>query len=269
MSTSNGLYSRDAFAGLPTASVWVGHSTFLFKIRDKIFITDPVFSKRVTILPRLKPPAISIDQIPQLDYILVSHTHFDHLDRPSLKTLASAFPLARPIFPARAQSYVRDVAMGRSLFLEVGESYSLDGLRITRVPAQHFGGRYGFDQLWKPTYGGLIAEYGGTAVYFAGDTGYCRAMFEEIGARAKLDLALLPIGAYSPPPIRHHHMNPEDAVNAMTDLGARAMIPMHHSTFILSAEPTKEPITRLRSLAARRPELKIHFPRFGEILPVP
>lgn len=248
-------------------ALWVGHSTVLFWVHGKTFLTDPMFSKRILFWPRLNPPGLSLENLPPIDTVLISHTHLDHMDRPTLKRLAAHSPGARLILPKGARGYLRGVSFAEVVELAKWAPWERDGLRVTRVPSRHFGGRYGFDN-WKRTYGGYVVEHDGVGVYFAGDTGYRKELFDRIGALAQVDLALLPIGAYSPPPIRIHHMDPDDAVRAMTDLRARAMLPIHHSTFILSAEPVAEPIRRLRALAAGRPDLRILTPRMGEIVSV-
>lgn len=259
------MFSIEPFVSYSCAAVWIGHSTVLFKIEDKTFITDPIFSKRIFILPRLRPPAMEVEQLPRIDHVLVSHTHFDHMDRPSLKRIAAHSPGAVLALPKGGQVYLGEIPFGRVDEHDLWEDRQTGGVTITRVPSRHFGGRWGPDQLWKKTYGGFVVRYKERSVYFAGDTGYQRDIFQKIGRLAKPDLALLPIGAYSPPPIRNHHMNPEDALNAMSDLGAKAMLPIHHSTFILSMEPVREPIRLLRSLASRN-GARVHFVRRGEVV---
>jgi L-ascorbate metabolism protein UlaG (beta-lactamase superfamily) len=204
-------------------------------------ISDPVFSNRLASIftRRVSPMEFDHSAIVDLDAVLISHGHHDHMDIRSLKALGKQRTIILPkgvSIPLRIRGF-------RSLRVaEPWDEIPIGNATITAVPSHHFGGR-------PPLYFG--AKYQGyvitgeKCVYFAGDTGFDEKMFIDIRSRFDLDLALLPIGAYHPPSFRKHHMSPEDAVEAFRILGAKTMMPIHFETFSLSLEPIDEPRKRL------------------------
>ena len=132
--------------------------------------------------------------------------------------------------------------------LEYWKSFERGGARITLTPCHHWGARFLHDS--HRGFGGYIIEVEGRTIYHCGDTAFFDG-FKEIGERFKIDLALLPIGAYDPPSGRAVHMNPEEAMQAFVDLGAKRMVPMHYGSFRLSYEPPEEPLQRLLAAAKK------------------
>lgn len=217
--------------------LWAGHSTLLIQICDKVFITDPFFSNSVGLLSK-RYTSLGIDpaSITRLDYILISHLHFDHFSFGSLDELPRAATL---IVPSGAMEYTPEFGFTATRFVRAWQPVEEDGVRITPVPVKHFGGRYGFDVTWseQPTFTGYVIEYRGTVVFFAGDTGYDPELFREIGKRFSIDVALLPISPLEPREyMRPVHTDPADALQLFDDLGARLMIPIHYGTFFLGLE---------------------------------
>jgi N-acyl-phosphatidylethanolamine-hydrolysing phospholipase D len=219
--------------------LWVGHATVLIQIHDKIIITDPVFTKTIGLLAKrsidagLDPAAIT-----RLDAILISHIHFDHFSYGSLGMLPRS---ARLFVPSGGIAYTPEFGFAETLPLKQWQAFEKDGMRITAVPVQHFGGRYGFDAGWnaEPTWTGYVIEYKGTTVLFAGDTGYDPEFFKEIGRRFQIDVALLPIAPIEPRDFMGRvHTDPKDALQVFEDVGAKVMIPIHHDTFFQGLEPT-------------------------------
>ncbi len=207
-------------------------------------LADPNFSSHIfyIIRRRSKIPK-AIRSLPPVNLILISHAHYDHLDLPTLRRLLRGTPI---IVPPGVEAVVKWARMRQILTLELWESYRLGKLAITAVPAKHFPGRPPF--FPRTQYQGYVVE-GSATVYFAGDSGLFEGM-AEIGKKWDIDLALLPIGAYRPPPFRRHHMSPEDAVEAGRKLKAKAIVPIHWGTFKLSLEPFDEP-TQLLEQAAK------------------
>jgi L-ascorbate metabolism protein UlaG (beta-lactamase superfamily) len=232
---------------------FIGHSSFLLQIGGKNILVDPNFARWIFILKRLRRPGLRLRDLPPIDAVLVSHAHFDHLHRPSLRAIARQTRWRtgkRPVIivPRHVRDLVSDLGFGRILELDWWESVQLGGLDITHVPARHWGARIVRDM--HRGYGGYVLRSGKHSVYHAGDTAYFNG-FREIGERLRPDLALLPIGAYRPDSYRAVHTSPEDAVQAFMDLGARWMVPMHFGTFKLSHEPIDEPVQRLNTEAKR------------------
>jgi L-ascorbate metabolism protein UlaG (beta-lactamase superfamily) len=207
-------------------------------------LTDPNLESWLLGLHRAWEPGLIPEAMPPLDIVLVSHAHHDHLVRPSLRKVAQG---ATCVVPPRCADLVSDLGFARVVELPVGESFAHEELEVTAVAARHWGTRMLADYR-RRGYGGYVVRGDGPSAYFAGDTAYFSG-FAEIGARFAPDLALLPIGAYSPPHFRRAHMSPLDALYAFQDLGARALIPIHYGSFALSHEPLDEPPSWLRELA--------------------
>ena len=233
-------------------ATYVGHATVIVEFGGRKFITDPLLTKRIArIGPRrrtefwLDPRALS-----GLEFALVSHGHFDHLDKRSLCQLPpDASVLVCPKLTGIVRRSCRRTAVGIGWW----ESVMLNGIRVTGVPAHHFSARPPFH--WSDDYQGFVVELeeGGIkrTVYHAGDCGMSD-YFRQIGERFRIDLALLPIGAYHPPSFRKHHLAPEDALDALEMLGADLMLPIHWGTYNLSWEPFDEPPRRLMEFADER-----------------
>ena len=232
---------------------FIGHSSFLVQIGGLTVLVDPVFAQWLIVLRRLRRPGVRIDGLPPIDAVLLTHAHMDHLNRPSLRKIAAhtrrltgKAPIA--IVPWGVEDLLRDLGFSRIVSLEWWQSTRLGAVDVTLTPAKHWGARL-FNDTHRG-FGGYVLRSGPHSVYHSGDTAYFPG-FAEIGRRLSPEVALLPIGAYSPDNFRAVHTSPEDALQGFLDLRARVMVPMHFGTFRLSAEPVTEPLERL-SAAARK-----------------
>jgi L-ascorbate metabolism protein UlaG (beta-lactamase superfamily) len=183
--------------------------------------------------------------------VLVTHAHFDHLHRPSLRAIVHNNMRTRGkapaiIVPSHVTDLVSDLGFSEIIELDWWKNSRHGSLSVTHVPARHWGARILKDS--HRGYGGYVLRAGQHSVYHAGDTAYF-AGFREIGKRLSPELALLPIGAYNPPTFRNVHADPGDATRAFLDLNARWMVPMHYGTFRLSHEPVDEPLQLLEQEA--------------------
>jgi L-ascorbate metabolism protein UlaG (beta-lactamase superfamily) len=226
---------------------FIGHSSFFLQIGGKNILVDPNFARWIFVLKRLRRPGLRMRDLPPIDAVLVTHAHFDHLHRPSLRTIADLTRQKsgkRPIIvvPNNVRDLVDDLGFSRVVELEWWQNFQLGNIEITHTPSRHWGARVVRDT--QRGYGGYVLRAGRSSVYHAGDTAYFDG-FKEIGERLNPELALLPIGAYHPASFRNVHTSPEDAIQAFQDLGARWMVPMHYGTFRLSYEPVDEPVQRL------------------------
>lgn len=228
-----------------TSVTWAGHASWIVRTGGLTVLTDPVWSKKILGTPeRVTPVGVEWSELPHIDAVVISHNHYDHLDLPTLKRL----PRDTALFvPAGLGEWCRRRGFSRVTDLDWWECAELDGVRFDFVPSHHWSKRTLTDTCRSLWGGWVLTEPGGTRLYFAGDTGYGR-WFSEIGRRHPgIDLAILPIGAYEPRwLLRPVHTDPDDAVRACSDLGARRMAPMHWGTFLLSREPVLEPLHRVR-----------------------
>ena len=238
---------------------WIGHASFLIQTPEHSVLIDPNWAKWLKVIKRIKNPGIEIRDLPAVDLVLVTHAHFDHLDRRTLRAIASDQPIA---VPEHVGSLVHGLGFNRVHELRPWQSFEHGTLKITLTPARHWGARILHDS--HRGFGGFLLEYAGRTIFHCGDTAYF-AGFTEIGARAAIDIALLPIGAYEAPTKRDVHMNPEQALQAFRELRAKMMIPMHFGTFRLSYEPLHEPPRRLLEKALELQLLdRIHLLNEGE-----
>jgi L-ascorbate metabolism protein UlaG (beta-lactamase superfamily) len=259
----------EAFVAAELAALWVGHATVLLRVGGMTILTDPVFSKRIGMrlgamtlgLARVCPPALEIEHLPPIDLLLLSHAHFDHLDRPSLKRLVRG--VEKDDLDATgpgAGAHVITASNTRKLippgFHDVMElawrrSARIANVRITAIEPAHWGARTALDRHRR--FNSYLIESNHHRVLFAGDTAHTHA-FDHIGP---VDLAVFGIGAYNP--WEHAHATPEQVWSMYTRLTDPKhpkppprghLLPMHHSTFILGREPVDEPLRRLRAVAA-------------------
>ncbi|MFI9557357.1 MBL fold metallo-hydrolase [Nonomuraea endophytica] len=249
-------------------AIWYGHASTLIEIEGKRVLFDPIWSNRPSpsqlVGPRRHHPVpVELGQLPQVDAIVISHDHYDHLDMATVRRLTSSqkAPFLVPLgIGAHLERW--GVPLFRIIELDWDEEAVVAGLRFVSTAARHFSGRSltRNDTLW----GSWVVAGRDKRVFYAGDSGYFEG-YKGIGAaHGPFDLALMPIGAYSPawPDI---HMNPEEAVNATIDLGAALMLPVHWATFTLALHPWGEPVDRLWREAKAR-EVKIAVPRPGELV---
>jgi L-ascorbate metabolism protein UlaG (beta-lactamase superfamily) len=231
---------------------FIGHSSFFIQLGGKRLLIDPNFARWLFILKRQRRPGLRIKDLPPIDYVLVTHAHFDHLHRPSLRAIARATRRkgGKPsiVVPSDVADLVSDLGYEDVIELDWWENLKSGSLNITHTPARHWGARVLKDH--HRGFGGYVLRAGRESLYHAGDTAYFNG-FREIGRRLTPELALLPIGAYNPPSFRNVHASPSDAVQAFLDLGANWMIPMHYGTFRLSHEPFDEPLRLLAEESAR------------------
>lgn len=237
-------------------AVWIGHSTFLIKKNGITILTDPIFSKRASPLKnlgpkRLIPPSIPLDAIPKIDYVTVSHNHYDHLDIHSLKKISELHPEAIFLVPAGDLKLLKRKNISKVFEFQWWESFKQENLEFTFTPVQHWSKRSLFDRN-KSLWGGWYIQFEDYALYHAGDTGYSDDFIDTKKKLGSPKYAFIPIGAYDPEWfMSESHVNPEEAVQIMIDLGAKKAFGMHWATFVLTDEDTIEPKIRLEEAVKR------------------
>ena len=255
------------------AATFIGHSTFLIRTADQIVLTDPVFTSHAGPFGRFGPrrvrqPAHALADIHRVDLVLVSHNHYDHLQRQSLRDIEARFH-PRFVTTLGNRRLLRQIGLKEVVELDWWEDTVAGPTTITCMPAQHFSARGPFDRnhtLWG---GFALAGSSGKTIYFAGDTGWGPHVAEIAARLPRIDLAFLPIGAYDPrwfmAPV---HVDPEEAVRMHLALRATVSVGMHFGTFKLTDEAIDEPVERLVRAreAAGLPPDAFRIPDFGSTI---
>lgn len=245
-------------------ATWLGHSTFLLQMGGRNYLTDPIINTNCSPVPlpafrRRAESIASFDEFPKIDAVLLSHDHYDHMDRATLRRLGSRI---RIICPLGLRSRLRRWGFACVTELSWGDSTMDSEIRLTAFPTQHTSGRTPFDRnhsLWC----GWLLEFRDRKAMFLGDTGYA-SFFQELGDHfGPVDVAFIPIGAYRPTWfMKPLHVSPVEAVQLHQDLRARHSLAMHWGTFGLADEPLDEPPQLLRATLKAR-----NLP--AEVFPIP
>ena len=230
---------------------FIGHASFFVQMGGQNVVLDPNFARWLFVLKRLRKPGLRVSDLPPIDLVLVTHAHFDHLHRPSLRAIVnhtrrSTGRVPTIVIPHHVFDLVSDLGFEEIIELDWWNHFRHGGLTVTHVPSRHWGARILKDS--HRGYGGYVLRSEKHSVYHAGDTAYFSG-FREIGQRLSPEVALLPIGAYNPEQFRNVHTSPGDATRAFLDLNSRWMVPMHYGSFRLSHEPMDEPLQLLEKEA--------------------
>lgn len=237
---------------------WVGHSTYLINFYGTLILTDPVFSHRIGLYAlitnlgpkRIVAPAVKPEELPRPDLILLSHAHFDHLDYPTLKYFAEKYPGQISVVTAfKTRDIFEELPFKEIIEIDWNEITNVVDLKIKAFRVKHFGWRYPWeidrnkDSKTGRSFNSYIIEKNGKKIFFGGDTAFTD-VFKSLKDE-KIDVAILPIGAYNP--WQHSHCNPEEALIMADDMNAKYFLPMHTRTFPHGREPWDEPIQWLKS----------------------
>src|SRR6266850_211338 len=252
---------------------WLGHATVLINFFGIKILTDPVLFPRIgiripflfTIGPkRLTAPALSVRELPEIDLVLLSHAHFDHIDTRTLHRLDRR---TQAVTAPRTRDLLRWTRLHEITELRWNEIHRVQGaageLLVRAFRVKHWGARMQYDNYRR--YNGYILERGGRRIVFAGDTALTNS-FSELRDGRPYDLAIMGIGAYQP--WIRSHCTPEQAIAMATAAGARYVMPVHHQTFKLSFEPFREPIERFTAALQDEPK-RIALREIGETFVLP
>lgn len=252
--------SLDTIEG--NALMWLGHSSFYMQLDGKRFLFDPVFGS-IPFVKRESRMPVDPRIFKNIDYLLISHDHYDHLDKKSVRQILAANPGITVVCGIGVGELISQ--WGEARIVEAGWYQRLDEepLSITFLPAKHWskrGANDGGSRLW-----GAFMIDGSVKVYFSGDTGYGRHFKETKKLCGSPDIAIIGIGAYKPRWfMQRNHISPYEALDASQDLEAKFTVPMHYGTFDLSDEPFSDP-PRVFSHEARKRGIKFAVPQLGEV----
>ena len=242
-----GQHRRPAFPKLTRgqlALTWIGHASFLIQFTDLNVLVDPNFANWLFLLKRIKRSGLRIEDLPPIDLVLLTHAHFDHFHKPSLRKLPHP---KIAVMPWGMGDLARNLGFERIVELDWWESFSHADWKVTLTPSKHWGARVLRATTIAAT-AGLSWNIRAAKIYHAGDSAYFDG-FKQIGQYFSPEIALLPIGAYRPESFRGVHMGPDEAIKVFQDLRAKWFVPMHYGTFRLSFEDMDEPPRWLRQLA--------------------
>lgn len=233
---------------------WLGQACFLIRLNGKTILTDPYLSSHASPSTlagpkRFVPPGLKLEDIPPIDYLVLSHNHYDHLDARTIRALQGKADIT-VIVPLRLGGYFKKRGFGRVIEMDWWDCFEENGITIHALPSQHWSKRTAFDRN-KTLWASFSFKTQKTSLYFTGDTGYA-PLFKDIGRDyGPFDYTLVGIGAYEPRAImKAHHTTPEEAVDIAQDVTAKTMIAMHWGTVRLTDEPLFEPPGRFLQAAA-------------------
>lgn len=244
--------TRQQLLAAPNNTVYrLGHSTVLMRLHDAFWLTDPMFSDRSSPIPfagpkRFHAPPISIDELPPIKGVIISHDHYDHLDHDSIMRLAG-----------KTEYFLTPLGVGDILIgwgvpaakvrqLDWWQDMEIGGVRLVATPARHFSGRGLFNKN-QTQWASWVILAPAQRMFFSGDSGYFDG-FKQIGEKyGPFDLTLLETGAYNAnwPNV---HMHPKESIQAHIDLGGRHLLPIHNGTFDLSMHSWHEPFDMIVAL---------------------
>ncbi len=261
-----------------TTVTWIGHATLLLQLGGKNILTDPHFSKRASPVQwagpkRVVAPGLSIQDLPPIDVVVISHNHYDSLDRNSIIKLFSRDGGENTLFfvPLGLSAWFKKLGVKRVFELDWWDRCEANGLNLIAVPVQHWSKRIfqpGNTTLWA----GWVIQSRDFRFFFLGDSGYA-PLFKEIGQElGPFDLSAIPIGAYEPRWfMRSHHMNPDEAAQVHLDLRSKKSVAIHWGTFILTDEPLDEPPKKLKAALERLriPQDEFVLLQHGESIIIP
>jgi len=251
----------------PTVT-WIGHSTTLIQIAGLNILTDPNFSSELGLgRKRLVPLGLKLKDLPRIDVVLISHSHYDHLDKETIRKLS---PSVYFLVPKGFKSWFASIGRDRCEELDWGQKIDISGVIFWFLPLQHWS-RRGLTDMNKRLWGSWLIQAEENKILFVGDSGYFGG-FKQFGSYfTGITIAILPMGAYAPRWImKENHMNPEETVRAFQDLNAHILVPIHWGTFKVSDEPIDEPPKRLLKAAETKgiSKDKIKILKVGETLKV-
>jgi len=247
-----------------TSFTWIGHSTFLLQLNGLNILTDPVWAKQMGFQKRLTEPGIPLGELPDIDMVVISHGHYDHLDFPSLKKLKGD---THYFVPIGLKALFKRKGYHNVTELNWWETVDYNGIQLHFVPAQHWT-RRSLTDMNTSHWGGWILQSPDESFYFVGDTGYFPG-FKEIAERFSIDTVFMPIGAYEPEWfMADSHISPEDSVKAFLELQAKWFVPMHYGAYRLADDTGPEALERLLKEWEKRqlPQEQLQVLSIGETI---
>lgn len=250
--------------------VLVGHATFMIRLNGKLIITDPIFDVPSIVMKRFSKLPFDPNKIKNLDYILLSHDHYDHLHKESLELLYRNNPKVKLLTSLELGKYCTEFLEGIT-YQEAGwyQQYDITSsdIKITYLPTRHWGTR-GIGAVNKRLWGAFMIQTGDLSIYFGGDSGWDNHFEEVYNLFGSPDYAIIGIGAYKPEWFMSaSHTSPKDGLKAAEVMKAKNLIPMHYGTFDLSDEPIGDPHREVHRLfKENKYQFRLVTPNIGEVI---
>jgi L-ascorbate metabolism protein UlaG (beta-lactamase superfamily) len=251
------------------SAAWIGHATLLINLRGKWILTDPAFSERVGVETpwlgvvgqrRIIEPALSIEQLPKIDVIAISHAHMDHMDLPALRKLPKDATL---VVPTGLEDLTAGLGFSKIVEIKWGEEKEVEGVKIFAFAARHWGERTPWEKTTRG-YNSYIFANGGKSLLFASDTSYTD-VFGAVTKQRPVDAAVFNLSAYEPKWFRQAHSTSEEVWRMFKQTGAKTLLPIHWGTFIVSQETIDDPMLWLRAVAGPEFYDKVKIRYIGEV----
>lgn len=232
---------------------WLGHATVLLNIFGKKMIIDPALEERIGVTPfsgltigpkRFLPPALSVDEVGEVDIILITHAHTDHFDYPTIRKLQSSNTII--IVARHMAKFLEGMNFKKVIEIDWEEKINVEGIEIRGLEGRHWGARLPWHKDYEAN--SYLISKNGVNMFFGGDTAYTQNFANKL-REIPIDIAFVGIGAYSPKPFESKHATPEQGWKMAREIGAKWVIPMHWGAFKLSRESMEEPIKRFRAAA--------------------
>jgi len=258
----------DALSDNQLHVIRLGHSSLLLKVLGQYWLIDPVFAKRVSPVSfagpkRFHAPPISLSELPPIQRVLISHNHFDHLDRASIEGLVEK--TSEFLVPLGVETYLHEwgVPAEKTTSFDWWQALSTEESEVVFTPAQHFSGR-GLTDRDKTLWGSWVVRTSSESLFFSGDTGYSEHFRSIGGLYGPFDLTLMETGAYANewPDM---HLTPEQSVQAHIDLQGKTLLPVHNGTFDLAFHSWTEPFERVKAAAGKR-SVTLATPIIGDVV---
>ena len=248
--------------------IWLGHSTLLVNIKNTIILIDPVFSKAASpvsfLVKRFQPPVLELKDLPRIDYVLISHDHYDHLDMETVIFFKGKD--VKFITPLGVTSHLKSWDIDRSKLFEADwwGTLEFEGITFICTPAQHFSGRLATFSGFKTLWASWIVKTESNSFYFSGDSGY-DIHYKEIGDKyGPFELVFMDSGQYNERWREGHNM-PDEAAQAVLDLKGKAMVPIHWGMFNLAIHDWYEPVEESEKYAEKF-GIKLMTPKLGQLV---
>ena len=266
----NYLKKEDLISLENNSIIRFGHSTLLFKLENEFILTDPVFSNRASPFCFMGPKRfhdnpIDIEELPKIKAVIISHDHYDHLDKKSVKQLNNKVETFYTTLGVSKHLIKFGIPKNKIVELNWWESIKVDNLEFICTPAQHFSGRTLMDRD-KTLWSSWVIKSSSATLFFGADSGYFNG-FKEIGDKyGPFDMTFLEVGAYNEK-WSEIHMMPHQSIQAHIDLKGEVLFPIHNGTFDLSLHAWYEPFEKI-DLLAKEKNIDIRYPIMGKTIPI-